>query len=64
MSRNKTKQASNLIVFLENNQFMGFVERLGANEIVRSAKAAGLEVEVNSLDQYFNVICKREGGTS
>ena len=43
---------------------MGFVERLGANEIVRSAKAAGLEVEVNSLDQYFNVICEREGGTS
>ena len=45
---------SNMVVFLQNNKFMGFVEQSGAEYIMDCARKAGLEVEVG--EDYFNVV--------
>jgi hypothetical protein len=45
---------TNMIVYLRDNEFMGFVEKAGADEIKGSAKDAGYEVE--DYGTYFNVI--------
>lgn len=45
---------SNMVVFLQDNKFMGFVEPVGAEYIVACATKAGHEVELG--EGYFNVL--------
>jgi hypothetical protein len=45
--------STNMVVFLQNNEFMGFVEPVGADEIKASARKAGYEVA--DYGSYFNV---------
>lgn len=45
------------IAYLQDGEFLGFVEQRGAEEIKRSAKALGYEVE--DMGQLFNVVYEK-----
>lgn len=46
------------VAYLQDGQFMGFVELKGAKEIKGSARDAGFKVE--DYDSFFNVVYKKE----
>jgi hypothetical protein len=48
-----TSEDVDWIIFLQDNQFMGLVEPIGADEIKVSARKAGYEVA--DYGSYFNV---------
>ena len=52
----KQNDANDMIVYLQDNQFMGLVESEGAKEIKGSAKDAGFIVE--DYGCFFNVVYK------
>lgn len=54
MTTNKTFDVGKAVAYLQDGQFMGFVERAGAQEIKGSARDAGFLVE--EFEDWFNVV--------
>ena len=53
LESNVSSKFDESIAYLENNRFMGLVEKAGADVIIGSAKQEGLGVE--GSDCWFNV---------
>lgn len=47
---------SKMVVYLQDNKFMGFVEPKGAEMIKADARAYGCPVEENGEECWFNVV--------
>jgi hypothetical protein len=58
MNKQLTSEDIDWMVFLQDNEFMGLVEPIGAEEIKGSARKAGYTVELG--DCFFNVVYSKK----
>lgn len=54
MNESNKLKTEDKIAFLQNNDFMGFVQRTGAELIIKNARDNGHKVE--DCGNYFNVV--------